>query len=101
MGGIFGSPIVSATGRSRRLRVLLLTGGLYYGGAERQVVQLAKQKKAAKARGLGRTYPRGETWWIQYYDQGTLCRESSGLPRSAWRVESASSTDPDSRRRPA
>lgn len=33
---------VSATLRPRRLRVLLLTGGLYYGGTERQVVQLAK-----------------------------------------------------------
>jgi glycosyltransferase involved in cell wall biosynthesis len=40
--------IVSATGRSRRLRVLLLSGGLYYGGAERQVVQLAKHLDRAR-----------------------------------------------------
>lgn len=36
------SAIVSTTGRSRRLRVLLLSSSLHYGGAERQVVQLAK-----------------------------------------------------------
>jgi glycosyltransferase involved in cell wall biosynthesis len=40
--------IASATGRSRRLRVLLLSGGLYYGGAERQIVQLAKHLDRAR-----------------------------------------------------
>jgi glycosyltransferase involved in cell wall biosynthesis len=39
---------VGATGRSDRLRVLLLTGGLHYGGTERQVGQLAKHLDRAR-----------------------------------------------------
>jgi integrase len=49
-----------------------------------EVVQLAKpQRTTAKARGLGRTYQRGGTWWVQYYDRGKLCRESSGSERES------------------
>lgn len=37
-----------------------------------------------KTRGLGRVYPRGSIWWIQYCFRGKSYRESS---RSAIRTE--------------
>jgi integrase len=45
--------------------------------------QAKPKQKAPKARGLGRTYQRGETWWVQYYDRGKLRRESSGSERES------------------
>lgn len=34
-----------------------------------------------RARGEGRLFLRGNTWWAQYYDRGVQVRESTGEPR--------------------
>src|SRR5206468_3437360 len=41
------------------------------------------ERKATKARGLGRIYRRGEVWWIQYHHRGKLYRESSDSKKCA------------------
>ena len=40
-----------------------------------------------RLRGMGRTYKRGETWWVQYRHLGRLYRESSGSCRQSQAVK--------------
>ncbi len=45
-----------------------------------------RRTKAPKARGMGRTYQRGEIWWVQYSFRGKLYRESSKSDKQATAV---------------
>ncbi len=40
-----------------------------------------REHRSAKTRGLGRVYPRGNVWWIQYCFRGKVYRETSGSPK--------------------